>query len=214
MKVNFKYDKEKDIWCLLNKGKSSNNSKSPTSVYEQLVSMFGDNPSEENTSIFIDRFLSDNSIDVNERLEEYQRDWETVAQEFVMRAEKIFNITLPTDVTAYATVNNRCPYNFKENYFYISFSYPTVRKTIMHELWHFYTWHGLGTDQPEVLGDKKFNDLKESLTVLLNVECADLLPPGVEDTGYPQHQEMRKLILEYWEKDKNMKNLWEYLISL
>ena len=81
----------------------------------------------------------------------------------------------------------------------------------MHELWHFYTLYGLGTDQEEKIGKQKYNDLKESLTVLLNVECKNLLPEGVVDMGYTQHQDLRKKILEYWEKDKNIKNLWNYL---
>lgn len=83
----------------------------------------------------------------------------------------------------------------------------------MHELWHFYTWYGLGVDQEEKLGKQKYNDLKEALTVLLNVECNDLLPEGMLDTGYSQHQEIRRTILEFWEKDKDIKKLWDYLID-
>ena len=83
----------------------------------------------------------------------------------------------------------------------------------MHELWHFYTWYGLGADQEEKLGKQKYNDLKESLTVLLNVECEDLLPSGVIDTGYSQHQETREKILVYWKKNRNIKNLWNYLVE-
>ena len=41
-KINFTYNRQKDIWCLLNKGKSSNNSQSATKVYQELVSRYGD----------------------------------------------------------------------------------------------------------------------------------------------------------------------------
>ena len=88
-----------------------------------------------------------------------------------------------------------------------------TRKTVMHELWHFYTWYALGVDQEERLGKQKYNDLKEALTVLINIECKDLLKKGVEDKGYPQHQGIRQKILKYWETDRNLKNLWEYLVS-
>jgi hypothetical protein len=81
----------------------------------------------------------------------------------------------------------------------------------MHELWHFYTWYGLGENQEEELGKEKFNDLKEALTVLLNVECKDLMPEGVIDVGYPQHQEIREEILKYWANDKNINSLWNFL---
>lgn len=50
MKITFIYNKEKDIWCLLNKGRSSVNSQNPTNQYEQLVEKYGENPSEEKTS--------------------------------------------------------------------------------------------------------------------------------------------------------------------
>ncbi|MDQ5957331.1 MAG: hypothetical protein QG614_306 [Patescibacteria group bacterium] len=83
----------------------------------------------------------------------------------------------------------------------------------MHELWHFYTWCGIGFYQEEKIGKQKYNDLKEALTVLLNVECKDLLSEGVIDIGYHQHKEIRHKILEYWEKDKNIVKLWDYLVS-
>jgi hypothetical protein len=87
-----------------------------------------------------------------------------------------------------------------------------VRGIIMHELWHFYTWQGLGVNQEEILGPQKYNDIKEALTGLLNVECRDLLTEDMTDAGYPQHQDLRKQILKYWEKDRNIKNLWNHII--
>jgi hypothetical protein len=40
------------------------------------------------------------------------------------------------------------------------------------------------------------------------------MPEGSEDIGYPQHKELREKIVEYWEKNPNMKELWEYISSL
>ena len=61
-----------------------------------------------------------------------------------------------------------------------------------YNLWHFYTWYGLGADQEQKLGKQKYNDLKEALTVLLNVECKDLMPEGVSDGGYPSTKSCEK----------------------
>ena len=213
MQVNFTYNKDKDIWCLLNKGKSSNNSQSPTKQYEQLVAEFGDNPTEENIAIFIDKYIRENSIDIPSRAAKIERDWEDVSVEFQKVAEEIFYTPLPNDVTAYLTVNSRCPYSTQGNFFYVSLQSTQATRTVMHELWHFYTWYGLGVDQEEKIVKQKYNDLKEALTVLLNVECKDLLPEGVTDTGYSQHQEVREKILKYWEKDRNIENLWNYLVG-
>lgn len=212
MKVSFAYNKEKDIWCLLNKGKSSNNSPHPTKQYEILSMNYGADPSEENVGTFIDRYIAENEIDISQSIKDFQNEWEIISSEFQKRAEKIFNTTLPNDIVAYLTINSRSPYNVKESFFYVSLSSTKVRGTIMHELWHFYTWYGLGSDQEEKLGKQKYNNLKEALTVLLNVECKDLFSENTIDAGYPQHQEIRVKILEYWKKDRNIKNLWNHLL--
>lgn len=213
MQVNFTYDKDKDIWCLLNKGKSSNNSKNPTKQYEQLVTKYGENPSVEDVAFFVSEYIAENNIDIPKHIEIFRKEWGSISAEFKKRAETIFSTSLPGDVTAYLTVNSRCPYNIQDNFFYVSLQSSRVTRTIMHELWHFYTWYGLGAEQEEKLGKQKYNDLKEALTVLLNVECKDLLPEDVTDTGYPQHQEMREKILEYWKKDRNIVSLWNYLAN-
>lgn len=209
MRLTFTYDKEKDIWCLLNKGKSSNNSQSPTKVYEQLVAAAGENPTPEQTSEFIDKYLAENNIDLDARIRELENSWAKLADEYQTRAEQIFGTTLSADITVYLTINNRCPYDITNDSFFVSLSNESPTRTIMHELWHFYTWYELGAGELEKLGNEKYNDLKESLTVLLNIECKDLLPEGVEDTGYPQHAELRKRIVELWSQEKDIRKVWE-----
>lgn len=206
--MKFQYDKEKDVWCLLNKGKSSNNSSSPTKQYQALINAYGENPTAESTSSFIDSYILENNIDIQKYITDYQRDWSTVSSEYHKRAEAIFGVALPNEVTAYLTINDRCPYSIENNYFYVRVPASSVRKTIIHELWHFYTWYGLGTDQVEKLGAQKYNDLKEALTVLLNDIFPDLLGDS-KDIGYPQHQELRREILNIWQSEKDIKKLWE-----
>ncbi len=213
MKLNFQYSKEKDIWCILNKGKSSNNSQAPTKVYGLLVESCGENPTAEDVSAFVDKYISENNIKVEDCIVEYQNNWESVADEYQKRAEEVFGCSIPGDVTVYLTINNRCPYDIENNSFFVSVSNEFPTKTIVHELWHFYTWYGLGADQLQKLGKEKYNDLKESLTVLLNIECKDLLPEGVQDSGYPQHKELREKIIELWAKEKNIHKLWETLAT-
>ncbi len=213
MKVTFDYDKEKDIWCLLNKGKSSTHSQNATKQYQQLVEKHGDNLSTETVGGFIDNYLLDKNVSIEKYINLYQKDWDTVSEKYHCRAEEVFSVKLPIDIKAYLTINSRCPYSIEENYFFVTV--PTydyiARKTVMHELWHFYTWYGLGADQVEKLGVQKYGELKEALTVLLNVECKDLLPEGVEDIGYSQHKELREKILKFWENDRDIVKLWEHL---
>ncbi|HEY4503572.1 MAG TPA: hypothetical protein VJJ28_00465 [Candidatus Paceibacterota bacterium] len=75
----------------------------------------------------------------------------------------------------------------------------------MHELLHFYTWHAFGKKLlDEGLSKLTYNNIKESLTEILNLEFFDLLK-GKPDSGYPQHQEMRTKVKKIWLEKKDVK---------
>ena len=213
MKLNFKYDKEKDIWCLLNFGKKSTNSGLTTKVYDKLTTMHGENPSLENTSNFIEKYIAENHINIQKSITEYEKDWSDIEDRFNKIAEEVFGVSLQKDVTVYLTINNRCPYDLDNNSFFVSVSNQssTRKTTTMHELWHFYTWHAFGVTEEEKIGKQRYNDIKEALTVLLNIECKDLLPEGVEDKGYPQHAELREEIRDLWLKYRDLKQIIDHL---
>lgn len=214
MKLTFAYDRNWDVWCVLNYGKTSMNSSTPTKQYEELLNHYSEPASESDTNRFIESYILRNGIKMETLSETLQMEWDTIASEYQKRAEEIFSIALPRDVTAYLTINERCPYSIQEDMFFVSTAYPhAANKTAMHELWHFYTWYKYGLEWQAKLGALKYNEIKEALTVLLNVECKDLLPEGTTDKGYPQHQELRQRILELWSKDKNMDNLWHALVA-
>jgi hypothetical protein len=180
-------------------------------VYKQIQERYGERPTEESITEFISYYLQEHKIAPDSYTQQYQREWEEISKDFHTRAQTVFNTTLPESITVYLTINNRCPYSIQGNFFYVSFPRESVRKTIMHELWHFYTWYGLGTDQEVELGKEKYNELKEALTVLLNVECGGLLPDGVIDEGYPQHQALRQQIVELWEVHKDINKVWKLI---
>ncbi len=214
MKLTFKYDLNKDVWCLLNKGKSSDNSPTPTKVYEQLVAFSGENPTEDDAKNFIQKYISENNIDIPGMIEKYKSEWENISERYQSIAEKVFGISLKDDVTVYLTVNNRCPYSIEENYFFLCLTTSGFEtKICMHELWHFYTWYKFGVEWEEKIGAQKYNEIKESLTVLLNVECKELLPKDVYDRGYDQHQELRQKILQLWTEGKNIEEIWDYCVT-
>lgn len=213
MKIKFEYDPTKDIWCLLNYGKNSNNSASPTKRYLELVNSYGESPTEGDVAAFVEKYLSEKQIDVSARIVDYQQDWETIAEQYQKIAESIFKVSIPKDVTAYFTINNRCPYNIEHNLFFMSLSATSARDIAMHELWHFYTWYKFGITWEDKIGKQRYNDIKESLTVLLNTECSNLFPEGASDIGYPQHKELRDKILQLWSETKDIDKVWESLID-
>lgn len=212
MKLTFAYDKGRDIWCVLNYGKTSMNSPTPTKQYQELVNQYGEDVSESDTDAFIKSYISLHGIDMDNLSGALQTKWDVISSQYHKRAEEIFGVVLPRDVTAYLTINERCPYSIEHDMFFISTAYPNAaNRTAMHELWHFYTWYKYGIEWEEKLGARRYNEIKEALSVLLNVECKDLLPDGLTDKGYPQHQELRQRILELWSKERNMDKLWQVL---
>jgi len=144
MKITFEYNHEKDIWCLLNKGRSSDNSSTATKIYEKLVEDYGENPTKDNVATFIEKYLSGKNISTQDYIVSYQKDWDAISEEYQKKAEAIFQVSLPEDITAYLTINNRCPYNINDNYFFVSFPSRSAMRIAMHELWHFYTWYKFG----------------------------------------------------------------------
>jgi len=54
----------------------------------------------------------------------------------------------------------------------------------------------------KTISENQFQDIKEALTVRLNIEFSDLLKE--KDKGYPDHQKLRNFIEQEWTKDKDL----------
>jgi hypothetical protein len=120
-------------------------------------------------------------------------------------------------IDAELSINNRSPYNIQDNYFFCSFPRKSGKPIAMHELWHFYTWKKFGEEESEgKLGRKKYNDIKEALTVLLNVIFPDILDDEV-DNGYSQHRDLRQRILDLWnsleEGERTIDRMWPEIVA-
>ncbi len=209
MKVNFVYNEDKDIDCLLSKGGGSNNQPgNRTKTYEALLAFTSDLGNREKVREFVRGFIQDNKLDPQKDALAIQKNWDSISGEFEKRAERVFDLSIADTITAYLTITGRFPYRIEERYFYVSAKKTNANTTAMHELWHFYTWYKFGRETEQKIGVEKYNDIKESLTVLLNIECLDLMG-GEIDKGYPQHQELRNKIIDIWNKTKDINEVWK-----
>lgn len=209
MKLNFIYSEKKDVWCLLNKGRNSNNNPNPTESFLKLTEKYGTNPSEDDVKHFIKEYLEELKIDKDEFIDKIRNQFKEVSEKFISIAEKVFEVNSKKyNLTVYPTINNRCPYSIEDNLFFISFVGESQIRTIFHELWHFYTWYRFDDEWIDKIGPQKYNHIKESLTVLINIECNDLLPEGIEDKGYIKHQELRERIKEWWLNNRDIDYVW------
>lgn len=211
MNLIFSYNKEKDIDCILRVGPKSSNSPNPTETYKKIVSQYGENPSREQISEFIDKYIEGRKYTADEYISKYQKDFDEIKDRYIKSAEKVFGVKLDENVTAYLTAAGRYPYNLEQYFFFVGFG-GRSNPVAIHELWHFYTWKVFGLEEERKIGMKKYNDIKESLTVLLNLECQDILEE--EDEGYPQHQEYRKEISKLWKEGKDIKDIWNHMVKV
>lgn len=193
MRLRFVYDINKDVENLINGSRSVNSSRK-TEFHQLYSAKHGDTIDPTKAREFIVQHLTERGIDMPKELSDMEKGWLAISDRFVSRCEKLFGLTYPREeIVAYLTTNNRCTYSIKNGYFFVRVKgYKQANATIMHELLHFYTQEAF-YDRLKARGltDMQYNEIKESLTELLNVEFADLMD-GDTDTGYPQHMEMRK----------------------
>lgn len=143
--------------------------------------------------------------------------WNKIEKEYFKRLEKITKRKFPfKNVNAYLTTAGRCPYrpDLKPPFFYVGFfaNISHMLHTTGHEIMHI---HLHNTDWwkkvEKEIGNNKTHDLKEALTILLNLEFKDLW--FVVDEGYPVHQELRKFIEKEWKKKKDFDKLTDNCIK-
>ena len=143
-----------------------------------------------------------------------QEAWNKINHEFFFRLERVMKKPIcASEFTCYITTIKRCPYNYKDYSFMVSlfFSLPQGLATIGHEIIHIQFHHTYWEKVEKEVGKKKTADLKEALTVLLNLEFNDLW--FSIDCGYPQHEKLRKFIKEEWKVDKDFEILMDKCIK-
>ncbi|OGZ34298.1 MAG: hypothetical protein A3I88_02025 [Candidatus Portnoybacteria bacterium RIFCSPLOWO2_12_FULL_39_9] len=213
MKLVFTYNLDKDIENIIN-GTRAENSKKPTKFQTSFSEKYGDNFQAGRVKAFIEEQDKINGFDADKEITAIEEKWKIAEPIFIERVEKIFGISYPAPITTvYLTHNERCTYNIQENYFFVKIGSEFSNNTIMHELLHFYTRHAFGKKLlDEGLSKLAYNDAKESLTELLNLEFPDLLN-GKSDNGYPQHKEMREKVRALWLKQKDISFLIQELVK-
>ncbi len=207
MTINFRYDPSYEYENFRAAFGSKNHAQaSPRQVlfFEHYAEL-----TRPNAIAFSEWYLREHNIDPNKVLSDIEANWIAIETKYFTRANAIFGKPLPMDrLTVYLTVHDRCSYNYERGYFFIHTNLKAVTKTLMHELWHWY-YYAFFRDEIQVKhGAKVSNDMKEALTVLLNEEFSDLMP-GIQDIGYPQHQELRATILKEYRNTHDIKQTIE-----
>jgi hypothetical protein len=203
--IIFEYDLEKDVENFLKAIKSKNNKKLST-LASEYVKINGENYDQELVKSFLSSYHINNFIDPELVQKKIERNWRSKEKSFFDKVEAMFSAKYhKSNIQSYLTTESRCTYNISENYFFTTIQYPEkAHWLIMHEVLHFYTWYKYKNSiYNNGVDDRGYNIIKESLTEILNLEFKNLMGNEV-DRGYPQHQEMRALIKDSWQNNKDL----------
>lgn len=208
MNLHFSYDLQKDIENC-HKASQSENNRKPTRMQALYIAEQGETFEEKKMEAFITAYVDKQKLDLATVTNRIKTAWQPHQQEFLKRIEAIFGVTSPLDIIrVFLTTDTRCSYNIEQGYFFVSVSRPFQNKTIMHELLHFWTWWKFHEEvESKRMTELCYNDVKESLTELLNVEFGDLLGEAHDD-GYPQHQKMRDIVKRTWLETKDISEVF------
>ncbi|MFA4953464.1 MAG: hypothetical protein WC584_04540 [Candidatus Pacearchaeota archaeon] len=215
-KVIFKFDKEKDlfnIWETCNKEiRLYDFKKRLTPNIIKICEGKEFEESKDNLEKIIKKVYESGLIEIF--IYAVQKSWNKINDEFFKRLEKLMKKPIDKKFfTGYITTIGRCPYDYGNNYFMVSlfFSLPQALETTAHEIMHIHFHEYYWKNVEKKIGKEKTGDLKEALTVLLNLEFYDLW--FSVDKGYEKHQELRKFIEEEWKKEKDFDILLEKCIN-
>ncbi|MCX6749228.1 MAG: hypothetical protein NTW17_00585 [Candidatus Pacearchaeota archaeon] len=220
-KVIFKFNKEKDLWNIWDtcNSKSELSEEFKKQIPEAVLNLCKGKKFEEvNDKLGRYQQRIHSNILIPSIVRSFNESWKEINDLFFERLEKLMKKSFQGEkVTGYLTIISRCPYNYnvRDPSFYVPLfgGIPIAMRTTGHEIMHIHFHNTYWKEIKEKIGEKKTSDLKEALTVLLNLEFKDLWI--IPDNGYPQHQELRKFIEKTWKEvndfDLLLKRCIEYL---
>lgn len=151
-----------------------------------------------------------NKVKREKSLKKIQTHWNKIEKKYFKKLEEIHEKPFSyKQVSGVLSTAGRFGYNTgKDCWFATDFKSGPFRASYvaMHELMHFifhkYFWDFC---EKRGLSWKQTWNVKESLTILLNIEFSDILY-GEKDYGYSEHKKIRTYIKKIWPKHKNFES--------
>lgn len=226
-KIHFGYDIKKDAWSWVLIAKSKNlwgrdPKRQVVHIPDDLLKKIQKNNHQKAEAFVVD-YLKNHPRRkyrekvINEEIKALESIWKTKeAEYFKILAEITQKPIYRKNFGAYFTSGFKCPYNPVQAWFMVSMWHglPSSIGTIGHELLHFqFIHHYEKFCLQNGLSKNQFDDLKESLTFLLNEKEFENITLQ-NDQGYPDHQKLRAQLKKLWQKQKNFEKFLEKAIVL
>ncbi|VVB79684.1 Uncharacterised protein [uncultured archaeon] len=213
-RLKFLFDKEKDAWNIWSKVNNKFRRFGKVNISQSIINASKDKTLEDAEIALrnLNKKLYDSGL-IDNFNNALGKSWKKVEKDFFIRLKKLTGKELRGNFKAYTTSIGICPYNYKERWFMVSvfYSLPKAMSSLGHELLHIHFHDYYFADIEKKIGTEKTHDLREALTVLLNLEFKDLLF-GFDD-GYEVHKELREFISFEWSKNKDFDMLLEKCVA-
>jgi len=207
-KVVFKFDKEKDLWniwlkCNTNSKFGDFEKNIPPKIIKIIKGKEFEECKKELLKLRKKTYTSSLfPVVVNS----FNKAWNIINDEYFKRLEKIMKKQICSGkFTAYLSTMGAHSYNYniKSPFFMVGFfgGIPSALEMAGHEIMHIQFHNAYWKEVEKKIGFDKTNDLKESLTILLDLEFKDLWL--IKDKGYDSHKELREFISKEWKKKKD-----------
>jgi len=143
-------------------------------------------------------------------LKQIQTHWNKVEKKYFKKLEEVHEASFDyPQIKGVLSTAGRFGYYYGKNpWFATSFKLGPKRASYiaMHELMHFiFHKHFWNFCEKRGLSWKQIWDIKESMTILLNIEFSSILFEE-KDCGYPEHKKIRTFIKKTWPKRDNFKD--------
>lgn len=214
--VIFKFDKERDLFNIWSTANSSSEWHDFKRGVTPNILKICDGRNFEDCKKELERIMKKVYLSGIIRIytKAIQESWNNINDNFFKRLGKVMKKPINKKrFVGYITTAGRCPYDLEDYSFMVSlfFSLPqslaTTGHEIMHLQFHKYYWDIIEKE----IGKEKTASLKESLTVLLNLEFNDFW--FFIDKGYESHQELRSFISKTWKEERDFNVLVDKCIE-
>lgn len=226
-KVKFKYNINNDAWSWVSIAKDKNLwgldwnfqvSFIPKNLLEKIV-----NTEFLEAQNLVRKYLENHPLKiyrstvVDKTILSLEGIWGTVENNFFDTFSSLTKKKIYRDnFDCFLTTGFVCIDNAEKNWFMVSVwhSLPFSITSICHELFHLhFLHHYYEYFKKKGLNKEQINNLKESLTFLLNEpEFSKIIL--VEDIGYPEHFLLREKLKNIWHTNKDFNNLLEKAIEI
>jgi hypothetical protein len=215
-KVEFYFDKNRDILNIYNALNSPNRYGETIRLPSGILELSKIREYSE-FSRLLEKYRSPiyQSGFIESYLKAVKDSWSKIEKEYFIRLEKITGIKFSKEkINVYVTTIGKCPYNPEESSFMICFFSNIVQtlREIGHEILHLHLHNHFFNEIENKVGLEKAHEIKEALTVLLNIEFKDLW--FAEDEGYSSHKEIREFIINKWNEKKDFDSLLNDCVKL